>query len=117
MHHYGEFVGREGHVLRGDNGRIIVSFQDDNMWFGKLREVSLPHRVLMTVMDSDAETERLMNIQSDFWTVQHAKGVQRYTGSVGTLDVTPGKCMGQEQMAQFQLAEEFEGTRKGYVFT
>jgi len=108
MHHYGEFLGREGHVLRGDNGRIIVSFQDDNMWFGKLREVSLPHRVLMTVMDGDAEEQMAQ--------FQPAEQFERTrTGDVFQLGVK-GVGYYKDQMAQLQPEEEFEGTRKGYVF-
>mmetsp|Transcript_59010 Transcript_59010/g.191059 ORF Transcript_59010/g.191059 Transcript_59010/m.191059 type:complete len:392 (+) Transcript_59010:53-1228(+) len=103
IYHYGEFLGREGHVVRVDRGRFIVSFHDDKMWFGKLREVSLPHWLLTPVVDGDAEAERLRNIQSEVGAAQHAKAIQcaiaseqcNDSGSVGRLDGTTRTGIGQ----------------------
>mmetsp|Transcript_59012 Transcript_59012/g.191068 ORF Transcript_59012/g.191068 Transcript_59012/m.191068 type:complete len:397 (+) Transcript_59012:66-1256(+) len=103
MHHYGEFLGREGHVVRVDNGRVIVSFHDDKLWFGKLREESLPHSVLTPVVDGDAEAERLRNVQAEVGAEEYAKAIQRAiasepgdeNGSVGRLDVATRTGIGQ----------------------
>jgi len=118
MHHYGELLGREGHVVRVDNGRVIVSFHDDKMWFGKLREESLPHSVLTPVVDGDAEAERLRNVQSEVGAEEHAKAIQRAiasgpgdeNGSVGRLDVATRTGIGQA-VSSFATANLAGGLR------
>jgi len=118
MHHYGEFLGREGHVVRVDNGRVIVSFHDDKLWFGKLREESLPHSVLTPVVDGDAEAERLRNVQAEVGAEEYAKAIQRAiasepgdeNGSVGRLDVATRTGIGQT-VSSFATANLAGGLR------